>query len=424
VHEFGHAAGLEHNHADNGFMNTTDVLAQKGLPPSAPAGIAAPAVKPFPKNIEWHFHPKDLARLRHAPDAAVRPDINFGGQDLVDPDAVKPTEGVTLDVRGLLASVPLGAPVRVEFRLENTTDAIIRVPDQPSLKSGHIIGVVVNPRGDHLPFNPVGKRLDNEAVAPLAPGAKSHTRSLSLLSGRDGPLFRMPGLHSVHVQISWHDAATGKDYLVWGMTRVNITDARDAQHRMAALSVLGNRQTLLSLAIGGDHLVEGRRAVQVALDSPVLRDQYAIVESKRLIGPFRVYKIDPDCPKRVRFSEERPADVNTALDLIQPSVVLAIDEIERLAELMKKVDQETRQTYQTKFDRVANLLLVLLNQAIAHERISQDHPAIRRVNELLQSGSGGTYGGDRRIRLEDLPACEPESASRQLLPRTSEVGLT
>jgi hypothetical protein len=116
--------------------------------------------------------------------------------------------------------------------------------------------------------------------------------------------------------------------------------------------------------------------------------------------------------------------VNTALDLIQPSVVLAIDEIERLAELMKKVDQETRQTYQTKFDRVANLLLVLLNQAIAHERISQDHPAIRRVNELLQSGSGGTYGGDRRIRLEDLPACEPESASRQLLPRTSEVGLT
>jgi hypothetical protein len=94
---------------------------------------------------------------------------------------------------------------------------------------------------------------------------------------------------------------------------------------------------------------------------------------------------------------------------------------------MKKVDSETRQTYQTRFDRVANLLLVLLNQAIAHERISQDHPAIKLVNELLQSGSGGqsgfrgTYGGDRPGAPDGLPECEPES--RPLLPRTPEVEL-
>ena len=263
--------------------------------------------------------------------------------------------------------MPLGAPVRVEFRLENTTDDTIHVPDQPSLKSGHIVGVVVNPRGDHLPFNPVGQRLDNEAVSPLEPGAKSHTRSLTLLSGREGALFRIPGLHSVHVQISWHDAATGKDYQVWGMTRVNVTDAQDAQHRMAALSALGNRQTLLSLAIGGDHLVEGQRAIKAALDSPVLRAHYAIVESKRLIRPFRVYTIDRD-RLEINFDHERPEEVLKALDLIQPSTVLTIDEIERLAELMNEIGgPDDRQPFQPEFDRVATLLFDFLNHLFIHD---------------------------------------------------------
>ena len=60
VHEMGHAFGLAHNTADLGFINTTSVIA------------ASPSSPPFSDNIVWGFHPTDVSRLRHWPDAYIR----------------------------------------------------------------------------------------------------------------------------------------------------------------------------------------------------------------------------------------------------------------------------------------------------------------------------------------------------------------
>jgi hypothetical protein len=68
VHEIGHAMGLYHNTVDNGFMNTTDVIAADAVPPQQ-----------FPQNIQWSHAPDDQKRLRHMPDLWVRPGgVPFG----------------------------------------------------------------------------------------------------------------------------------------------------------------------------------------------------------------------------------------------------------------------------------------------------------------------------------------------------------
>ena len=56
LHEVGHAMGLQHNVADFGVMNTTDVLARRATQPA------------FPENALWSFAADDRHRLRHLPD--------------------------------------------------------------------------------------------------------------------------------------------------------------------------------------------------------------------------------------------------------------------------------------------------------------------------------------------------------------------
>ena len=112
LHEVGHAMGLQHNVADFGVMNTTDVLARRATQPA------------FPENALWSFAADDRHRLRHLPDPWVRPGgIPFGqsfeSAPIADEAAAEAPAGLQLHVEPLLEVVPLGAPVRVEFRLSN-----------------------------------------------------------------------------------------------------------------------------------------------------------------------------------------------------------------------------------------------------------------------------------------------------------------
>ena len=148
VHEIGHAMGLYHNTADFGFMCTSDVIAAGATP-----------ANPFPGNISWAYHADNLKQLRHYPDPFVRPgSVAFGEASNATPpitptDLEMEVDGLELEVTPLLAEVPLGAPVRVNYRLINnarSADRRAQRPD-PVRRSGQWRGSRPERHGAHLP---------------------------------------------------------------------------------------------------------------------------------------------------------------------------------------------------------------------------------------------------------------------------------
>lgn len=310
VHEIGHAMGLYHNTVDMGIMNTTDVIAASAVPPVQ-----------FPNNIQWSHAPDDQKRLRHMPDQYVRPGgTPFGTSYATTPispnDLVEEVEGLELQVSPLLEAVPIGAPMRINFKLVNTTDQEIPVPASLSLKSGFVQGKVVDPSGTIRTFKPIVLCVDDEKLRLLKPG-QSMKHSMTLLRGAEGSLFPLSGLYRVIVEIEWD--VDGFALSVTGETSAMVTPPVDEKHAKAALKILSTPDALLTLAIGGDHLQEGIEAIHAALDNPVLHPHYAIVEAKR-VGK--------------RFGK-RKADLKAAAELLDKTAILTGSEIKDAAELVQ-----------------------------------------------------------------------------------------
>jgi len=81
VHELGHVMALFHTTVDNGYMNTTDLIA-----------ASATSMIPFPNNIKWAYAEQNLKQLRHYPDVFVRPGgTPFGTASTVAPP-ISPTD--------------------------------------------------------------------------------------------------------------------------------------------------------------------------------------------------------------------------------------------------------------------------------------------------------------------------------------------
>jgi len=346
VHELGHAMGLEHNHEDNGFMNTTDAIAADAEA-KAKARAAAKAAdekpkeefegEPFPKNILVSFHPRDQARLRHEPDVRVRPDTSCEGAAIIQPDTeeAKPVEGLRLHLTPHLQSVPYGAPVRIQFRLENTSKKSIRVPADFSLKSGYVRGIVIDPMGNKRTFSPVVWRMDDHKFNDLEPGP-DHTYSATLLRGAEGALFRIQGPHRIRLYLNWADREA--QVSLSEQTMVTITPPVDDDHRISALITLATPETLLSLAVGGDHLVRGNSAIQTAINNPVLKPHYAIVEAKRLAVRYRPCEKEKS-GKKIKWTEKgsREPKLDEAFALLDTQTVLAPDELYRVAMIIVRV---------------------------------------------------------------------------------------
>jgi hypothetical protein len=312
VHETGHAMGLYHNTADNGFMNTTDVIANSSLTPGSQA---------FPNNIQWSHNSEDAKRLRHMPDIYVRPGgTPFGTSYSSTP--ISPTDfqvevpGLELYVTSLIESTPLGAPVRVNIELVNTSDRPLPAPTSLSMKSGLVRGKVIDPAGTVRTFVPILRCIEEHPIAELNP-KQSISNSITLLRGSQGALFPMAGPHRVIVEMHWDSGNV--EAVVISETSVIVTAAVDEEHAQAALKVLSTPDTLLTLVLAGDHLTDGIEAIQTALKNPVLRPHYAFVEAKRLAE---------------RFGKRR-ANFKAAAELMDASTVMSPAEIKKAATFVK-----------------------------------------------------------------------------------------
>jgi hypothetical protein len=307
VHEMGHAMGLYHNTVDNGFMNTTDVIA-----------LNATAANPFPTNVRWAFATNDAKQLRHYPDLFVRPGgVPFGEADPAIPpitpnDLAGASQGLQLRVTPVLDVLPLAAPVRLELELANTGSEPFTAPARLAMSTSEIEGTVVLPGGEVRTFRPIIKCLEGVEQRTLAPG-ESVFGSITLLRGAEGALFPMAGLYRIEVRIRL--SIPPLELAISGAAEIMVTPVENREHAKAALCVLSEPDTLLTLVFGGDHLVAGIAAVQAALQSAVLRPHFAYIEAKRVAE---------------RFGRRKP-ERQTAARLISSETVMSVSERRKAA---------------------------------------------------------------------------------------------
>ncbi|MEO5684599.1 MAG: hypothetical protein ABIQ88_18300 [Chitinophagaceae bacterium] len=286
VHEIGHAMGLYHNASNNGFMHTTPDIAASATP-----------ANPFPNNIIWNYAPDDQNRLRHFPDIVVRPGgtsfgISYGSIPISDESADTTSimdqaglfdDFVNLDLQPIMEVFPLGAPVRLNFSIVNMGDTEIEVPENLSMKKAEVFGFVTDPSGTKRSFSPIVRCADAETNMLLKPGKKA-SESLTLLRGKEGPLFLQGGYHIVEVYIKWD--INGAPVCVKGTASVMISGASNDDHARAAKAIFDTPDTHLVLVLGGDHLTDGIAAIQQALKNDILRPHYAYIEAKRVGKAF------------------------------------------------------------------------------------------------------------------------------------------
>ncbi|MHA2250464.1 MAG: hypothetical protein ACXAD7_08880 [Candidatus Kariarchaeaceae archaeon] len=315
VHEVGHAFGLYHNTIDNGFMNTTGVIAGNAVAPVE-----------FPDNVQWSFNSEDEKRLRHLPDIWVRPaGIPFGQSYTTTPispnDLIQDVDELTLSLAPLMEIVPLGAPVRVNFDLSNESDNPITVPKRISMKSGTISGSVISPSGKQRPYSTIIRCIEDDDFQLLSNNEKV-SGSVTLLRGREGALFPESGLHKITMQVSWE--IKGIKFRKSADTNILITPAVDIDHAKIAMRLLSTPDTLLSLVISGDHLIEGNKVINAALENPILKPHFAFIEVKRIGN---------------RFKQRKP-DYTRVSELLQTKVILSSSEILKIKKLVKNASQD------------------------------------------------------------------------------------
>jgi hypothetical protein len=297
-------------------MNTTDVIAA-----SCPATV--------PSCVKWSYAADDLKRLRHYSDMFVRPGATtFGSASNATPP-ITPTDldvvppGLVLNVSALLVSVPIGAPVRVDLQLKNTGDAPVVAPTAISMKSGFVTGKVIDPSGTVRDFAPIVRCVEEAQLGTLQPGQLVED-SLTLLRGAQGALFPMPGAYRIQVLLSWE--INGIEVSVLGESALMVTGAQDTEHAEVALKVLSTPDTVLTLALGGDHMKDGIEAIQAALKQKVLRPHFAWIEAKRLAQRFG----------------KREADVEAASNLIDAETTMSGAEYRKAQKVLGQDGAESR----------------------------------------------------------------------------------
>jgi hypothetical protein len=105
-----------------------------------------------------------------------------------------------------------------------------------------------------------------------------------------------------------------------------VTGAQDAEHAEVALKVLSTPDTVLTLALGGDHMKDGIEAIQAALKQKVLRPHFAWIEAKRLAQRFG----------------KREADIESASSLIDAETTMSGAEYRKAQKVLGQDGAENR----------------------------------------------------------------------------------
>lgn len=334
IHEIGHAMMLYHpdNPYENYIMQKTVQIAHNARVPQE-----------FPDNIEWSFSPRDVHLLCHLPDIAIRPGgVCFGTPHDRLPvnarDEVIEADGLELIVSPLHEIVPIGAPVRVNFNLTNRSDQVKLVPGSLRMKSGHVSAKVISPSGTSQDFATIIRYTGDVIPQQLAPGARiSH--SVTMLWGTQGPLFPTSGFYRIILSLNWF--LDGVQTRVSGSTTVMVTPPQDDEHASIVLKIFSSPDSLLVLAIGGDHFEIGNEIIRKTINHPVLRPHYSFIEAKRMGQRFF----------------QRKSNLKETSNMVKEDTVMSQTEVIRLSKILRDFAKET-----TK-EIVEKILKTLLNKA-------------------------------------------------------------
>ncbi len=283
VHEIGHAQNLDHNPFHQGFM-------QRTIKAVAPAP-AAPGDRAFQTGIAWKFARDDAHRLRHMPDAWVRPGGLPYGKGLrpwpvPEADVVEEAEDLDLTVEPVRRRLPLGAPLRLDLELRAAKGSH-EVPSL-SFRSDSIRARVIDPSGTARPINPLVLE-PVPLLQPLKPlKANSSKYGMTLVRGPDGWLMLSPGFYRVEIDLTWDTSDSGvRMWHVAAGCDVMVEAAGSPEHADMAFEVMSTPDVLTSMVLKQGSAAPASGAAGSSLEAAsrhdVLGRHFAAIEARLLL---------------------------------------------------------------------------------------------------------------------------------------------
>lgn len=319
IHEVLHAMGLQHrdNMSDNNLLEITTNIIR-----SAPAN--------FPNNINFDLSEEgesdDRIYLKHSPDSLVRSGMSrfealTSNTPLSQSVPVNITKFISLNIKESGLTIPFGAPVRVEFSIDNPGDkeGVMRIPESLSLKSTNMT-VEIERNGDKGYVSSLVKRLDSDNVKliSLQPG-ESKVGSVTLIHDQTGPIYTQVASYNLTLSLQWSDGE--QFYAAKGEASINVVPVKTTSSESRVLNLISRKDLLRGIAIGG-RLQLG--TIKKLCGYKILGPYYRYFLIKNYLTPY--------------FNEE--PSVNTAMSYIVKGFIASDEEYAKLVGLINSLKGE------------------------------------------------------------------------------------
>jgi hypothetical protein len=226
------------------------------------------------------------------------------------------------------------------------------------MKTGHVSGRVIDPLGAGQDFATIHQYTMDIMPQTLKAG-ESISHSVTLLWGTQGPLFPTSGYYRIILELNWH--LEGMQIRIAGSTGIMVTSPTDDAHAKAALKILSTQDALMAIAVGGDHLENGYNIIRNAINHPVLKPHYNLIEAKR-VGQ--------------RFLKRKP-DLKKAAEIVDEETVMSPAEVIRLTKILRNFANETDK------EVVERMSAVLLEKSRGTTVENLVEPMIREIQKKI-----------------------------------------